>query len=283
MASVLCAQSQRPTPTPSEKSSPQQEETQSTTQQTAADQRGTEQSPLIVKTLPTPKTEEEAERERQEYKEKTATNRELATFTKWLAYFTGGLVVVAALQFFTLFWEARLLRKSLATSKQAADAAKQSVEIAAQTVGTMQAQDRAYIFVKVRVWIREEKFKKGLNVGEIVFINHGRTPAILTKLLCATGAYFTLPDVGSWRDMEAVPGTIINPNEDSIVSVRFTLGDGDWLNVTDNGLPLVAIGCIYYEDVFGNKRETGFCWKYDYAWNIFLPMEDKDKKYNYRT
>jgi hypothetical protein len=294
-ASALCAQSQHPAPTPGKQSKPVQEKANATTQEPYADQRGTEQSPLVVKTIQPPKTQEEIDREKADHDEKAANDRRvidytgaLADYTRALAWLTGGLVIVALFQFGVLIYQVRLFGKSAAAAQLAADSARKSADATIETVDaiqaqvrTMQAQDTAYLFVKVRAFNRDWRFDQGDNPGQIIVKNHGKTPAILMKISDVSGVFQGFPDADSWIDRNIIPETIINPGEDELLSVNFRIGENQLQSVIDGGYPLVSLGCIYYEDVFGNERKTGFCWQYDYWQNELQPIDDK--KYNYRT
>jgi hypothetical protein len=102
----------------------QQPRNQPTQQQTAPDNRGTDQVPFVVKELP----RERADEERKEAREKSELDRkltgytaDLATYTQWLfgatlllALLTGGLAGSA-------FWQ---IRDSRAAIKAARDSAK---------------------------------------------------------------------------------------------------------------------------------------------------------------
>lgn len=108
LVSSAIAESQRPAPRGGERSQPQSQPKQ--TQQTAApDQRGTEQSPLTVKVIPTPKSTEETARDAKERDEKLELDRKLVELNGDLTYWTKILGIVAGLQFVALFIQAVFL------------------------------------------------------------------------------------------------------------------------------------------------------------------------------
>src|SRR5436309_2842286 len=105
------------------------------------DQRGTEQSPLIVKVNPTPKTDAEREAEAKERERVARSERqkeksdadlvkytaELAFFTSWLAYATLALVIATFGLGIAAFFQSRDTKASIAESKRAADIAEASL------------------------------------------------------------------------------------------------------------------------------------------------------------
>jgi len=67
-------------------------------QGTASTQRGTEQSPFIIKSLPSQNTESVATSEANKEKEETLAERAIAEFTQKLYYATFALAVIAVFQ-----------------------------------------------------------------------------------------------------------------------------------------------------------------------------------------
>ena len=98
---------------------------------------GTEQSPLIVKTINTPKTKTEAEQERKDHEEKSAHDYLLVRYT-------GILAGVAILQFLALAIQAYYLNRGFQATKLAADAATDGVTVQKTAmISTL----RAFLFV----------------------------------------------------------------------------------------------------------------------------------------
>jgi hypothetical protein len=87
-------------------SSPPEPHTESAQQPSAIDQRGTEQSPLTVKVLPTPKTDEEAAQARDERDQKSSTDR-------WMIFLTAAVATATFLQVFALWVTIRTARRQL--------------------------------------------------------------------------------------------------------------------------------------------------------------------------
>lgn len=105
------------------------------------DQRGTEQSPLIVKVKPTQKTDAEREEEAKERervahndRQKEKSDADLVAYTQELAFFTKGLfiaTVILAIATVGLgvfaFFQSRDTKASVAEAKRAADIAEDSL------------------------------------------------------------------------------------------------------------------------------------------------------------
>jgi hypothetical protein len=113
-------------------------QTQGAQQQPAADQRGTDQSPVVVKIAPTPKSEADAAAEAKDRQEKAKLDTALVKFNGDLAFYTLILAIVAALQFIALFVQAILLRGTLKATTAAANIAKDAL------IST----ERAFVFLE---------------------------------------------------------------------------------------------------------------------------------------
>ena len=114
-SSVSFAQSQAPAPGPPKDSNRIEEKSDKRNQIADPNQRGTVQTPLIVKTLPTQKDKEETEHEAYERHEKPRNERWLTYSTIWLA------VVTTFLALFTAYlWDAtrKLVRSAEETAKR---------------------------------------------------------------------------------------------------------------------------------------------------------------------
>src|SRR5258708_14698867 len=111
-ASDSWGQSQQPTPPPTQ---PAQ-----TNQASKPYQRGTEQSPVIVKVLPTKESEEKDAGDARREDEKTENDRRLARFTERLFWATCALSVIALFQLFVFGWQGYQLRETVKATKEAA-------------------------------------------------------------------------------------------------------------------------------------------------------------------
>jgi hypothetical protein len=130
-------------------STPEQKTT-TTPRQTGEDQRGTDESPVTVKVLPTPKNHEEADTNRNERAKKQEADL-------WLVRLTGILALVGTLQLIVFGIQARRLRQTIETMKD-----------------TAETQLRAYITVTVA---EIRGFSIGFHPqGHVAVRNSGQTP-----------------------------------------------------------------------------------------------------------
>jgi len=103
----------------SQRKSPARDEPKTTQQPAApsAGNRGTEQSPAIVKIIPTPRTAEEAETDRKEREGKNLSDW-------WLVKLTGALAIIGTLQLFVFGWQGIQLKRSVSAAQAATGAAQ---------------------------------------------------------------------------------------------------------------------------------------------------------------
>jgi hypothetical protein len=266
----------------------------------APDQRGTDQFPLSVKILPSPKSEDEAEkeqRERREKDEKAAVDKRvaddtqrladetknlveetknLAASTNWLAGFTL-LLFFAAVGQIALFWrQLRLIRDSLEPAKTAADAAK----LNAQSVIDA---ERAYLFVVIGAEniaspIRRASEISDLNMQdarltgakiwvEYRFRNYGRTPAIIKEVSHRLVRLPALPDIREYAPILPLPvGHIVGRDEKTDVltcGLESALLVKDAKSIQSSESTIWLYGHIAYDDAFGWGRELRFVWHYN--------------------
>lgn len=137
--------SQKPPPCRGEIRQPVQKNPISSKKKSPKDQRGTEEMPLVIKGMPTEKTPEQAAEDRKERDIKTAIDRELASYTGWQAIFTLVLIVVGIFQLGLFIWQLWLIRKSLADTKVAAQAAKINADAALEQAKAITLSERAYV------------------------------------------------------------------------------------------------------------------------------------------
>jgi hypothetical protein len=116
----------------------------SPTQPSATDQRGTDQVPFTVKVIPSETAKDKADKEEHERAEKAGVDKKLAdetqrlaNETQSLASYTGGLAIftfflfcAAVVQIGLFVWQLKLFRASLGHTKTAAIAALQSAKAA---------------------------------------------------------------------------------------------------------------------------------------------------------
>jgi len=138
VALLVQSSSQPPSPRRGEARQPQQSQSGSAKKPSSADQRGTEKSPLVIKQVPTPKTDAEAAQEAKDREEKTANERELVRFTGWLVVATLILAVVGLFQLFVFGDQARQLRKTVKAAAEQSEAMERSIAEATRLASAME-------------------------------------------------------------------------------------------------------------------------------------------------
>jgi len=267
-ASDSWGQSKQPSPKASEQNSTQQE-------------RGTDNSPIVVKVLPSEKTKDDLAREYTKDKKKLEIDERLASLTGDLALYTKLLfIATAVLALITLglvrasFLQVRDAKRSVAAAETAAKAAQAAAEHIPRV-------ERAYIFIDPRM----DAGDYGSRVRYSVF-NHGKTPAVILG-------------VGVWLQFKATPPDNsqhfpIKPLLDQYVFPPSPLdpwNDDEHIDYSeDRSLQAAFIkgetflwfwGSIRYGDVFGNEHFTHFRWKFDYPSQRWAA--DGEPPHNQRT
>jgi hypothetical protein len=261
----------------------QRDETKTTQQPAATDQRGTEQLPAIVKILPAQKTAEEAEADRKDRAEKAETDW-------WLIKLTGALALVGALQLIVFGQQARRLRQTVEAAAQQSKDMEKSIAEAARAATAMEAvaesiaisakaavesvttvrdvsarQMRAYLSVSINTGIYQERERNlKFDVRPVVF-NSGHTPAHkLTYWASARILPNPLPDNFDFPVGEdnLKSGFVLGPHQNIVINamVQDFVSDDEAQAIKAGIEKRVYVwGIIFYEDVFGESRQTKFC------------------------
>lgn len=228
------------------------------------DQRGTEQAPLAVKIVPTPKSDSEAAQDVQDRREraeaeraKNELDRKLVAFNGDLAYYTELLVVFAGLQFCALVGQIVFLWFALRESRRAGDIARDA----------MIASNRAFVHHNGCRWLSHRHVTDGHIFWRIrpQWTNSGNTP---TRQLTVHIRYqlsdVPLPDDFDFTIDEG-PNTLpaaIGP-KGTIESSPFDIDGSDLVSVGQGRKHLYMWGIARYRDVFVDTEWhiTKFCVK----------------------
>ena len=220
-------------------------QTQRTEQPTATDQRGTPQSPAIVKILPSEDAEAKA---KQEAEDRAAKNR-LDTNTIRL---TIAAIVVAILQFIGISIQAYYLKGTLRATAAAAQAAIDAAALASQ-------HERAYMFTGPAedggITIDDEQ---STLVVQFEIENSGRTVGILKRLRLG----FTTEEPTSQTAAYVGDGFM---NFDFDLAIRAGRKH-IYTNPMQSPLPPITtfvVGYIDYIDIFKNPHFSRFCVRID--------------------
>jgi hypothetical protein len=213
---------------------------------TASDKRGTDDSPLIIKVLPSKEAESAAKDDREEKAAKRKTDEDLATYTGKLATYTKVLVGIGAVQCLIFIAQCVIFVRQERTAK---------------------VIERAYVFVNVKIVGRVVSTPSGLLPSDFMvnFCNLGKTPAIIKMLsahsLIATGIFPVLPEGGPSEE-RFEEGLVIAAGEWREVPLRFNISDSQMGEIERGESILFICGRIEYKDILRTTRKTGYCWQY---------------------
>lgn len=238
-------------------------------QPTTADERGTQDSPVVVKVVPSPKTPEEAAQESQDRKAKADNDRNLVNAT-WV------LAGIGVLQLIVFGLQAAMLKKTVqsgATQSAAMDrhigettrSANAMEDIATKIQAGNKAILRAYLTVTVgNIHLYQERRDDKRFESRPNLTNTGNSPARNVSIQISADILpipiprefnFPLPDpeirnagiVGS-REIMTLAGTVKELVSDSEVGL---IKEG-------RTKALCVWGLITYEDIFGAPHHTKF-------------------------
>ena len=275
---LLTGASYPPTPSGGIGVKPEDQRASQSTRDRHHETRGTEESPLFVKSISGPESASDAAHKQYEHQEKPSIDRRLTFATEVLAGFTGVLMFFTGGMWFATYRLSRDAKKSSATQEarmrdSIAEAgrataameniAKATVDNAALMQGVMHRQMRAYISTELAGAIyQDERLRFQV---DITLTNTGFTPARKVSYSIdadvfgdALPADFAFP---SYEDVRANDATLA-PRQAFVIRgiVRNRLPDAD-AEVVMRGdeKRLFCWGTIYYEDIFDNKWRTDFC------------------------
>jgi hypothetical protein len=246
-------------------------------QQRKTEQRGSEESPLVIK-LAGPNTEAEGNYETYEKYEKPKNERRITTATIALAWITGALAFFTALLWFATYrlssdakenavTQVKKMEDAIAESVRAANAMEEVAEATKNNAVLMQSmvsrQMRAYLSVVIGNAIYQERDKNLKFAGTPNILNTGLTPARKVRHLIRAEIMPTILPfdfdfslhgdmtgggiIGSQQRTE-IPGVVDDfvANED-VPDIKHAVERA-----------LHVWGIVIYEDVFGNEWETKF-------------------------
>ena len=232
------------------------------------DQRGTEQSPLVVKINPPPKTDAEREDEARERervahseRQKEKSDADLIKYTAELAFFTSGLFyATAALVIATLglgvaaFFQSRDTKASVAEAKRAADIAESSLV----------RLQRAFVFPKDFSvnwhWYLDDENRLWWGIRPI-YENGGSSATVdLTTNMNFALRNSPLPPNFAFPLAEHTYNALIGPKS-TILGGQIAIDGTDLLALQDGTKHFYFWGLLRYNDIFDGTGEhvTTFC------------------------
>ena len=241
-------------------------------QPTFSEQRGTDQSPLTVKVLPSPASKEDAEREERARQEKLEADEKLAdhlgkiaSYTFWLGIFTFALLCAAVAQIGMFWFQLNFMRKGVEGAVLAANAAQAATDATKRAIvlseDTAQRQLRAYVMVSSAAIENLSSGRKP--TAKLILKNTGQTPAHAVSHWCAAGvAPYPMPDhiVRALKNHEAeLSSRPLPPGaEAQSWSESDILTEAQYEGLSDGTHALYVVGEIRYTDAFNKPQETDF-------------------------
>lgn len=257
----------------------QQKQSGGVQQPTSHDQRGTEEVPFVVKTLPTPKTDTENAQEAQEHKDKAANDRNLVKFTLYLVLVTGALALIGALQLFVFGYQAIQLQRTVRAAKESSDAL---INI-----------ERPWLLV-AGIGSRTE-FRNNQPVQEAYFFvkNYGKSPAWIIEMggtFQTVKNFAELPPKPIYKHAKdyvnrgiVVAARSVEDDRHSFSFPHDSPGDTNFQKVVNTQELLWCVyGFVIYKDIFGKIRETRFCSTVD-SWPTFKLIQGGGPDYTRHT
>jgi hypothetical protein len=294
-AIVVGAQSQQPSSQPDQKRS-------------AQEIRGSENIPFIVKVIPTEKSDDEQNSEiakREADRKLVELTGDLARYTKFLFFATGGLVVITAGLVIVGYRQVRDARqsiaaavKSAAAAEKAANAAENEIAIIGSQTDTLIKQHkvaRLQFFATHRPKLIVRKIRleawrdtDGMSVSYIV-ANVGRSDAFITEHRTIIGIEEERTDgrVARIEPQAAVKNTLTSKEKITITPGEHhevTAGPTHWKYKEEYAIETgpkrpIFMGHLLYEDAVGNKRRTEFWRSYRRSIGDFTPSPYPDEEY----
>src|SRR5271163_62921 len=232
-------------------------------QETARDNRGTEEAPLIVKTRPPDKSLEEIEQN----KEKAKLDRETAEFTGDLASYTKLLFgATAALALITTalagigFWQTR-------DNKAAINAAQKSADAAIQQANIVKATHAAHVAIvqpKSSILADEQRTMIGMRFW-ITLANNGHSE---TQNMRSTISGRSLPLSETF--VYDFPGAQENPMHGMVIGAQSEINTGEIdmpaqivMAVANRQAKLFLFGWREYDDIFPDtmRHRLEYCYE----------------------
>jgi hypothetical protein len=228
-------------------------------------ERGTDQSPVIVKVLPTKESDEKAAADSRREDEKTANDRSLARFTELLFWATGALCIIALCQLFVFGWQGIQLKRTVDITKESVNLARREFisshrpKIRLKHIW-LSSSDGATFTGKI---VAEEPITVRLDV-----VNFGDATAFLELINFITEV---IPEGNELpqRPRYNQPGIkqFQTGNFPLESGVTFTLNASDGRVLSDQeiasyrnrSIKIYFVGTIQYRDETGLPRQTAFC------------------------
>lgn len=235
----VCAESQRKNKDKIEPAKAQQ--------MTGDKQRGTEESPVVVKIISPKRDKIESDADAKEKEEKK-------TLDSRLVFFTACLAAIGLMQLIVFGWQARRLRQTVEATKEAADAAKKSADAAELTAqAALGVELPRFVVTSMKlIWNGTEPHIS------ITLTNHGRTEAVITGeclIYRKEPALAPHPRYPMHSQRRIDFGKTIKNGESHIIRENVPTDD---ISANSDSPIIWGYGYIKYRDFLGKSHSSGF-------------------------
>jgi hypothetical protein len=248
-------------------------------------ERGTENSPVVVKILPTekPKDELDSEKAKQESDRLLVSlTGDLAKYTNRLFWATGFLGLITGGLVFFGFIQVR-------DSKRSIRAAETSAKIAERALTELEAP---FLAINIKNTGIEWHTTQPILFGDLIFTiaNYGRTPAHILELVEGVlpvkigGGQPPVLDSSKVRGNPMPYGVIAPPNDETqefktIPNIYFYEGSEPGIFAKEVTQKAFFRGFVRYRDIFGGHYVLGFCFIFDPDGDRWVLLGNEDHNY----
>ncbi|MHB8392369.1 MAG: hypothetical protein ACYDBH_22780 [Acidobacteriaceae bacterium] len=153
---------------------------------------------------------------------------------------------------------------------------------------SLKSFERAYVFAEVGHSEPPMVTTGGTKSWELTvcFRNSGKTPAVVRKLRGYAEIKETRPDslISHARSgNEIAAGWVIPKDSEYQMPVQAPITDAEWGEIEQLKATLYVTGKVEYDDVFGKRRTTGYCWEYQRHMGKGKFIISPNTKLNYYT
>jgi hypothetical protein len=292
---LLFAWLQNPVPSTRKNRKPPQQQSASSEHPTNSDQRGTEQSPIVVKTVQSAKSQAEIEHEAEDREQRVSNDR-------WNRILTVSLVFIALGQLSVYLWQAVMLRKTVQSSVEQGRAMESHIAEAARSADAMEkivdtiesgnkAIMRAYLTVNIGGATYQERRQPGQTdlkfEAKPQVVNTGNTQARKVQIRKRAAILPSpVPDNFEYPpldDTEVISYATVAAHQSYIINAIISdfVNDSEVQSIKEGtGRALHMWGSITYEDIFGDTHTTKFgqmlTWLADgkTVWGYYTPGQN---------
>jgi hypothetical protein len=262
-ASDSWGESRQPPPKTSQQNSTQQE-------------RGTDNSPVVVKVIPPERSKDDLAREDAKDKEKLAVDSRIASLTGDLAFYTKLLfVATAVLALITAglviasFSQVSDAREAIAAAVKSANAAVISADVAKLNAQAIIAAERAYVFVEIFLENVADiiKYMEGMQsvsprpiMIQYRFTNYGKTPAFIREISYGAIIAENLPRQREYSQVLHLPTHLLGAEQSTktLEYDEFKISAAIAESIRDLKDTFWFYGKIVYDDMFDRQKTHEF-------------------------